>query len=350
MSNRRNLRVARIPQLFLGRGPLGAVTRCVGLLAATLALVATSGSARNASPELLAFGGRIIPADSGSIEGVRVVAVDARGTYEALVDSSGVFVGSFAAPPVGRVTLRVFSDSAAPRYHTSVITLGAGVPAMPARVVLVPRSWRIRGGMFDGREVRTDPARATTHYGDGLGYWRLTRRGDLAGRAVSWSTDSLPVRVAFRHERGDPFISNDDSVRFWEKAREVERLIGRSLFRPASYEEVEAGGDGIFVTVDRRMSAAGKTFITYDQTGRIYEALVTVAQRDYLGQSRIASHELMHAIGLGHTGSWPSVMGANTGVIESPSVEDVAYAQLYYAISQLQREREAPFGILESGH
>ena len=57
----------------------------------------------------------------------------------------------------------------------------------------------------------------------------------------------------------------------------------------------------------------------------------------------------MHAIGFGHTGEWPSVMGANTGAINSPSVEDVAYAQLYYAIARVQREREAPFGILEAG-
>jgi len=222
----------RIPQLFVGRGPLGAVTRCVLLLAATLGLAATSGNARNASAELLAFGGRIIAADSGSLEGVHVVAVDARGTYEALVDSSGVFVGAFAAAPVGRVTLRVFSDSTAPRYHTSVITLGAGVPAMPARIVLVPRSWRIRGGAFDGREVRTDPVRATTRYADGMGYWRLTRRGYLAGRAVSWSTDSLPVRVAFRHERGDSYISADDSVRFWERrARSSASSDGASFGR-----------------------------------------------------------------------------------------------------------------------
>jgi len=76
---------------------------------------------------------------------------------------------------------------------------------------------------------------------------------------------------------------------------------------------------------------------------------VTVSQRDYLGESRIATHELMHAIGLGHTGAWPSVMGANTGANNSPTVDDVAYAQLYYAIARLQREREAPFGILEAG-
>ena len=42
-------------------------------------------------------------------------------------------------------------------------------------------------------------------------------------------------------------------------------------------------------------------------------------------------------------------MGPNTNGIDTPSVEDIAYAQLYYAISQLQREKEAPFGILESG-
>ena len=42
-------------------------------------------------------------------------------------------------------------------------------------------------------------------------------------------------------------------------------------------------------------------------------------------------------------------MGSNTGTIDSPTVEDVAYAQLYYAVAGLQREREAPFGILESG-
>ena len=341
----------RISHPLITRGALGALARCGMVLAAIVMLAAASGSGpdRVADAKSLAFGGRLIPADSGSLAGVHVVATDARGSYEALLDSSGVFVGVFAASPVGRVTLRVYSDSTVPRYHASVITLGPGVPSRPARVVLVPTTWRIRGGVFDGREVRTDPVRATTRYGDGIGYWRLTRRGGLAGRAVSWSTDSLPVRVAFRHERRDPVISADDSARFWERAVEVERLLGRSLFRPASFEDVDAGGDGILVTVDRRMSAAGRTFITYDQSGRIYEALVTVAQRAYLGQSRVASHELLHAIGLGHTGAWPSVMGANTGKIDSPSVEDVAYAQLYYAIAQLQREREAPFGILESG-
>ena len=129
---------------------------------------------------------------------------------------------------------------------------------------------------------------------------------------------------------------------------EPERLIGRSLFRPTSFAEIDSGADGILVTVNRGMSAAGRTFITYDPTGRIYEALVTVADRRFLTEPRIAAHELLHAIGLGHTRSWTSVMAPNTGANNVPSVDDVAYAQLYYAISELQRQREAPFGILEA--
>jgi hypothetical protein len=336
-----------IPVLGVGRG-----------LLALLGFAALAGAARDArvltpstpSRDSYGFGGRVIPADSGALDGVHVVAVDARGTYEALMDSSGVFVGSIPLPLSGRVTLRVFSDSTAPRYHTSVIAIDPGASTTPARVVLVPTRWRIRGGAFDGRDVGIDPSRATTRYGEGTGYWRLTNRGRLTGRAVSWATDSFPLRMAFRHERGDPAISTSDSVAFWEKATALEQMVGRSLFRPAAFEDVNApGADGILVTVNRGLPAAGKTFITYDQGGRIYEALVVVSQRAFLVESRVATHELMHAVGFGHTGAWSSVMGPSTNGVDTPTVEDIAYAQLYYAISQLQRDREAPFGILESG-
>lgn len=295
-----------------------------------------------------AFGGRLITADGAPPDGLHVVATDATGRYEAIVDSSGVFVGALPCSPTGYVTLRVFSDSAAPRYHPSVVTVSAGSMSSPARIVVIPDVWRVRGGAFDGREVRIDPVRAVSRYGDAAGYWRVTRRGRYPGRPLTWVADSFPVRVAFRHQRGDPQISPNDSAAFWRQVTELETLIGRKLFRPASFEEVDAGADGIFVTVSRGMSAAGRTFITHDETGRIYEALVTVSRREYLGESGVTGHELLHALGFGHTGAWPSVMGQSTAGSESPSVEDVAYAQLYYAISALQRDREADFGILEA--
>ena len=322
--------------------------RMIALGSVAVLLATAPGAPSIGTATSYLFGGRIIAADSGSLDGVHVIATDAQGTYEALIDSSGTFVGAFPTQPSSRVTLRVFSDSAAPRYHTSVVTLGPGVSGEATRIVLLPRRWRVRGGPFDGRDVAIDPARATTRFGDGPGYWRLTRRGSWAGRAVTWVADSFPVRVAFRHASGDPFISPNDSVRFWEMATNLERLLGRRLFRAASFEEVDSGGVGIFVAVNPRMPAAGKTFITYDATGRIYEALVTVSRNAYLGDPRVAMHELIHAIGFGHTGAWTSIMGPNAAGIESPTAEDVAYAQLFYAISRLQRDREAQFGILES--
>jgi hypothetical protein len=341
----------RTPSAILARISASVASRrarvlsCLGLL---LVVGATGASARHVrATASYTFGGRITPADDGPLAGLRVVATDARGSYEALVDSSGVFVGAFSTPPTGRVTLRVFDESTAPRYHTSVVPLGPGAPTAPARIVLVPMRWRIRGGQFDGHEVNIDPLGAAMS-SESQAFWRLTRRGRFAGRTVSWVADSFPLRVAFRHEPRDPAISPADSLEFWSTARGVERLLGRTLFRPASFAEVDSGGDGILVAINRGMGAAGRTFITYDQTGRIYEALVTVARREYLAETRIAAHELLHAIGLGHTRSWSSVMGPATGAHDSPTVDDVAYTQLYYAISELQRQREAPFGILEA--
>ena len=269
------------------------------------------------------------------------------GLHEAIVDSSGMFVGSLPGPPEHHVILRVFSDSTNPRYHTSVVALGS-VLSHSTRIVLLPLRWSIHGGLFDGRDVAIDPGRATTRYGEGTGYWRVTRRGPTVGRAVSWVPDSFPIRLAFRHECGDPAIAPRDSV---ASGRSQSHSSGRSdvrSFAPTSFAEIDSGSEGILVTVNRRLSAGGKTFVTYDQGGRIYEALVTVSDHDYLGESRIATHELLHAIGFGHTAAWSSVMGPYTTGVQSPTIEDVAYAQLFYAISEVQRDRDAPFAILES--
>lgn len=323
----------------------GLMRRIVGAIA-VITCVAAAGRAPTAPPSL-AFGGRLFAPDGGSLDGIRVVATDEQGSYEAVVDSTGVFVGAFATPPRGRVTVRVFTDSA-PRYHPSVVTIRPGASAEPARIVLVPTRWRVRDGAFGGRDVAIDPVRATTHFGTTAGFWRLTRHGRLAGRAVAWSDDSLPLRVAFRRERHDPRISAGDSIGFWALVADLEQTLGLPLFRPATFEEIDGGADGILVTIDRRMSSAGRTFITYDESGRIYEALVSVSHRELLADPRVGMHELLHAIGFGHTSAWGSLMSTSARSVARPTAEDVAYAQLLYAISSIQRERDAPYGIAEA--
>jgi hypothetical protein len=317
------------------------------LAAVGLVVSATAATRVEVASPSLAFGGRIFAADGGSLDGVRVVATDARGSHEAIVDSTGLFVGAFPTTPTGPVALRVFMDSA-PRYHASVVPLGHGIGAGPTRIVMVPTHWSIRGGSYAGRAVRIDPFQATARIAGAAGFWRLTKRGQTAGRAVTWATDSLPVRDAFRRERGDPPISSNDSLEFWAMAEELERHVGRPLFRPSSFEEIDAGADGILVAIDRRMYPAGRTFITFDAAGRIYEALVSVSRHQYLGDSRVAMHEMLHAIGLGHTNAWPSVMGPSTRSVATPTAEDIAYTQLFYVIAGLQRVHDAPYGILEA--
>ena len=95
--------------------------RMIALGSVAVLLAAAPGGRTTGPAASYLFGGRIIAADSGSLDGVHVIATDERGTYEALIDSSGTFVGAFPAQPSSRVTLRVFSDSAAPRYYPSVV-------------------------------------------------------------------------------------------------------------------------------------------------------------------------------------------------------------------------------------
>jgi hypothetical protein len=55
--------------------------------------------------------------------------------------------------------------------------------------------------------------------------------------------------------------------------------------------------------------------------------------------SHIVSHEMMHALGFGHTSQWNSIMNSGYGAPASLTVEDVAYAQYAFEL-RAANERE----------
>ena len=204
-------------------------------------------------------------------------------------------------------------------------------PASDAPIDL-PESWTIEGGRYDGQEV-------TLHAAGGAGgYWRLTRaRGGRAPRAVAWAPDSLPIRLVLERARGS-WLGAHDSLVVWSLVRELERELGLALFRPADAEDVAPASplvDGVRVRVAPVSGAAGRTYLSYGLDGRIAEASIHVASPDLLADRRVMKHELLHALGFGHTTAWSSLLTPGGAIVDA-TAEDVAHARAWYAVRAAQ--------------
>jgi hypothetical protein len=135
----------------------------------------------------------------------------------------------------------------------------------------------------------------------------------------------------------------------WELLRRLETELGQHLFRPAREEDIPVQANAILVSVNSALSTAGYTFTAYGEQGRLYDVRVAVQSRNMLHDSRIMEHEMLHALGFGHTRSWLSLLNPGAGRrTVSPTVPDVAYAQLFYRVVGLQERLDAPFGLLEA--
>jgi hypothetical protein len=192
-------------------------------------------------------------------------------------------------------------------------------------------SWTIRGGSFDGRIVAIDPALASR-----LGrFWRLS---SLHGqrRIVGWNPSRLPAPVAFRAGLN---ISSGDSIAFWRTLRQVEADMGMTLFQPAQLEAGADPDDVIVVDVRPMVSDDGVTLTTWSAHGSVYDARIFLRSRETLHNERVVTHEMMHALGFGHTRAWSSVMNPQAHTTRRLTAEDVAYAQHAIA-SRSFNERE----------
>ena len=107
----------------------------------------------------------------------------------------------------------------------------------------------------------------------------------------------------------------------------MEADMGMRLFEPAVLPDDKDPSDIIVVDTRNMPGDDGMTLVTWSSPGGIYDARVFLRSTSTLHSSRVVAHEMMHALGFGHTSAWSSIMNSGAASPSKLTVEDVAYAQ-----------------------
>lgn len=313
-----------------------------------------------ASPAQVVVAGSIITPDERSPAGLFAYLTSGDVVDSVRIGESGTFGLEVERPRCGALALRI---DAAPgeerRYHPALVSIVApartrartssarpdSVPAL--RVLLVPTRVVVDGGTHGGAVVPIHVDAALSPPWERTRYWRVARAGLPGfGTPVAWADERFPIPVALRGRGG---VRSSDSASFWAIARQLESDFGRSLFVPAADDPAEEEILRLIVTVEPRTEADGLTFITYNSLGEIYQAAIALRSAASFRDARLISHELMHALGFGHSSGWYSA--TNIGLDLSPAratASDVGYAQLLYRLRRAHIAQRATDGILAS--
>jgi hypothetical protein len=150
----------------------------------------------------------------------------------------------------------------------------------------------------------------------------VTSRDDK--RVVGWNPSRFPIGVAFKPGSG---ISPEDSIAFWRTLGQMEADLGVTIFSPATITDGDDPDDVIVVGIKTMAGDDGVTFVTWSGNGTLYDARVFFRTPSKLREQGVVTHEMMHALGFGHTSDAGSIMNANP-TAERLSPRDVAYVQL----------------------
>lgn len=327
------------------------------LLLPALALALHAGAAGAAPP---AVKGRLVAADGGSPAGMRVFARGGVFADSADVDASGRFSLALPAGPAGD-TVEIVVDAAvreARLYHPALVRVPRRELEGEQVFVLVPRVWTIPGGAYAGARVEISLERAFRPVcGDCSAFFRRDRARGAAGRDLvrTWPEETFPLRVAFdREDSGGP-ITRGDSVSFWRAVGEIEEVFGSDLFRPVPFRETVPRedyypDDVILVQADPSLRYSGLGISSSFGNEIVYgEVRLKRASLDAFDDgAHLVAHEMMHALGLGHTCSWRTVLADARcpGMrVSAPSPEDVAHSVLARRVRELQRAHGARWGL-----
>ena len=322
--------------------------------------VARGAVGRSAIARRTVVRGAVVLPDDGSPIGLYAYLTSEAGSDSVAVDAAGTFALPMADMDCRAVTLGIDTpDGTERRYHRAVIRLDAARPpasrftslgradTLPEfRILLIPTHVTIDGGSYSGLRVPIHVDAALAGRWERTRFWRVARSApDGFGTPVAWPEALFPVPVSLRARGG---VSSADSAAFWRAARQLEADFGRSLFEPApdapAVEEIWR----IIVMVEPAAAAAGITYVTYDSHGAIYEATVALRSATYLGDAPLVSHELLHALGLGHSSGWRSASSPTYGSVSRVTAADVAHAQLLYRLRRAHTAQRATHGLLAS--
>lgn len=292
--------------------------------------------------------GRFITADAGGAGvGGREARVEVRsaGRRDSIAVRDGRFTARFEVPLGESVTL--YASPADSAYHDVAVRIDDERELERLVIALVPKSFRIDSGNHQGRVLPIHATDAMARVGGTAPFWRLVPySGNGPRKLLGWRESDLPLRIAFARDRSREAITVADSVAFWEIARRMERDIGRALFVPA--DELSDTARLGFIRVEvRPQGAEGHTFVAWGQSGDASEGTLIFRRTVILRDAHVVTHELVHLLGFGHSGGWPTVAQPSGGTQPGLTPQDVAYIQLAMKLRRLQETTGARPGLPE---
>ena len=196
--------------------------------------------------------------------------------------------------------------------------------------------WTIESGTFAGYNIPLDLSRAIGRKGQKDRFWRFSA-GAGVGAIVGWKSNRYPISVAFRRNRRSPDITGEDSIAFWSIITGMNEDFGQQMFIPGTLNGDDPA-EVIVVDLGIMREADGLSRVTWAPSGELFDVRVTLRDAGVLHNTRVVTHEMMHALGFGHTTAWKSVVNPDRSGSDRLTAEDVAYAELAMH-SRMERER-----------
>jgi hypothetical protein len=233
--------------------------------------------------------------------------------------------------------VRVFSRPAPTILPSSVTLAGAATFSAPPRQdFLNPvaqarqgyRIWPIERGTYAGTSIPVRFDLALGASGNTEHFWRAGTGAGGDGVVVGWNSDRYPIPVALRHGSSSENVSAADSVAFWSVLDQMSADLGMVVFSPVTIRNSSDPVDTIVVDIRFMPVTDGLTRATWTPSGELFDVRVTFRSADVLHDGHVVIHEMMHALGFGHTRAWGSVLNPAESRRQSRlTPEDVAYTE-----------------------